>query len=118
ILLQSLTILKKGKLNGIPIENYKGKIAKILKMLPNLLKERPWLTSQIVYLIAIIDYVYIPGEIWDDIAEIVTNDMYNTYPWQCYHLWLLLGKHKVVNPKLSNYASRVLDSNDAINRPV
>ncbi|SMG45139.1 RNA-directed DNA polymerase [Arenibacter troitsensis] len=117
-LLQALTILKKGKVRGISIENYKGKISKILELLPKLLKERPWLTTQIVYLIAIIDNKYVPSNIWNEITEIVTEKMYNTYPWQCYHLWLLLAKHKISNTVLSNYVSNVLDSNDVISRPV
>lgn len=117
-LLQALNILKKGKVRGISIKNYEGKISKVLRLLPKLLKERPWLTSQIVYLIAIIDINYIPNKIWEEITEIVTEEMYNTYPWQCYHLWLLLAKHKISDSILSNYVSKVLDSNDVINRPV
>jgi hypothetical protein len=117
-LLLALTILKKSKIRGVSFEKYKREINVVLEKLPTLLKERPWITSQIVYLITIIDINLIPVSTWDEIIEIVTNDKYNTYPWQCYHLWLLLAKHKINDPKLSIYASKFLDSNDDLNRPV
>ncbi|MBK7809434.1 MAG: RNA-directed DNA polymerase [Saprospiraceae bacterium] len=117
-LLQALTILKKSKVRGVSFEKYKSEINDILEKLPTLLKERPWITSQIVYLITIIDIKLIPVSTWDEIIEIVTNIKYNIYHWQCYHLWLMLAKHKIKDPKLSIYASKFLDSNDDLNRPV
>jgi hypothetical protein len=117
-LLHALTILKNSKVRGVSYEIYEGEIYNVLTKLPALLKERPWITSQIVYLIAIIDIKLIPDSIWNGIIEIVISEKYNTYPWQCYHLWLLLAKHKITDPKLSKYASKLLDSNDDLNRPV
>lgn len=117
-LFQALRILKNGKIRGVSFEKYRGEIGDVLEQLPELLKERPWITSQIVYLIAIVEIELIPGSTWKEIIEIVTSEKYNTYPWQCYHLWLLLAKHKIKDPKLSKYASKFLDSNDDLNRPV
>jgi hypothetical protein len=83
-----------------------------------LLIKRPWLTIDIVNFIIIIDIKLIPESTWNEIIKIVTSEIYNTYPWQCYHLWFLLAKHKIKSPILSNFASRFLDTNDDLNRPV
>lgn len=117
-LVQALRILKKGKIRGVSFKKYKGEIFHLLEQLPALLKDRPWITTQIVYLIAILDEELIPNSTWNEIKEIVISEKYNTYPWQCYHLWLLLAKHKIKDPKLSKFASKFLDSNDDLNRPV
>jgi hypothetical protein len=116
--IQALRILKKSKVRGVPFEMHKSIINDILLKLPTMLKQRPWLTIDVVYFIAIIDIKLIPESTWNEIIEIVTSEKYNTYPWQCYHLWLLLAKHKIENPILSKFASKFLDSNDDLNRPV
>lgn len=115
---QALGILKKSKTRGVSFEKNKIEINDVLLKLPELLKERPWLTFNIVYFITIIDHKLIPNSTWDELIEIVTSEKYNTYLWQCYHLWLLLAKHKIKNPKLSQFASKFLNSNDDFNRPV
>lgn len=116
--IQALRVLKKSKVRGVSFEKHKGYINDVLSILPAILKERPWLTLDIVYFIAIIDKELIPKSTWNEIIEIVTSEKFNTYTWQCYHLWLLLAKHKIESPNLSNFASRLLDTNDDLNRPV
>ena len=116
--IQALRVLKKSKVRGVSFEKHKSNINDILLILPAILKKRPWLTVDIAYFIAIIDKELIPKSTWNEIIEIVTSEKYNTYPWQCYHLWLLLAKHKIKCPNLSNFASRLLDTNDDLNRPV
>lgn len=116
--IQALRVLKKSKVHGVSFEKHKSYINDVLLILPAILKERPWLTVDIVYFIAIIDRELIPKSTWNAIIEIVTSEKYNTYPWQCYHLWLLLAKHKIKSTNLSNFASRLLDTNDDLNRPV
>lgn len=118
VLLQALRILKKSKVRGVSFEKHKSEINDVLSKLPALLIERPWLTIDIVNFIVIIDLKLIPESTWNEIIKIVTSEKYNTYPWQCYHLWFLLAKHKIKSPILSNFASRFLDTNDDLNRPV
>jgi|SRR5690554_1295988 len=115
---QALSILKKGKLRGIKLNDYSTEIEEILVSIPKLLKSKPWITPQLTYLIAILDIEMIPEETWDGIIEMVTNKKYNTYNWQCYHLWLLLAHHQISNDNLSCFASEILDSNDEMNKPV
>lgn len=116
--IQGLGILKKSKIRGVSFEKHKSEINDVLIKLPALLKERPWLTMNVVNFITIIDHKLIQESTWNEIIEIVTSEKYNTYPWQCYHLWLLLAKHKIKNPKLSQFSSKFLDANDELNRPV
>lgn len=116
--IQALGVLKKSKIRGVSFEKHKSEINDVLLKLPALLKERPWLTFNVVYFITIIDHKLIPESTWNEIIEIVTSEKYNTYPWQCYHLWLLLAKHKIKSPTLSQFASKFLDTNDDLNRPV
>lgn len=118
VFIQALRILKKSKIRGVSINKHRSEIKDILSKLPTLLIERPWLTIDIVNFIIIIDFELIPNSTWDDIIKIVTSDEYNTYPWQCYHLWLLLAKHNIKSQTLSNFASKFLDTNDDLNRPV
>jgi len=117
-LIQALRILKKSKVRGVSFEKHKSEINDVLSMLPALLIESPWLTIDIVNFIVIIDHKLIPESTWTEIINIVTSEKYNTYPWQCYHLWLLLAKHKIKSPTLSKFASRFIDTNDDLNRPV
>jgi len=117
-LVQALRILKKSKVRGVSFEKHKTEINDVLLKLPALLVERPWLTIDIVNFIIIIDVKLIPETTWKEIINIVTSEKYNTYPWQCYHLWFLLAKHKIKSPILSKFATRFLDTNDDLNRPV
>lgn len=117
-LVQALRILKNSKVRGVSFEKHKSDINDVLSKLPALLIERPWLTIDIVNFIIIIDVKLIPESTWNEIINIVTSEKYNTYPWQCYQLWFLLAKHKIKSPILSNFASRYLDTNDDLNRPV
>lgn len=116
--LQALRILKRSKVRGVSFEKHKSEINEVLLKLPTLLIERPWLTIDIVNFIVIIDLKLIPESTWNEIIKIVTSEKYNIYTWQCYHLWLLLAKHKIKSPTLSNFASRFLDTNDDLSRPV
>lgn len=117
-LVQALRILKNSKVRGVSFEQHKSEINDVLLNLPALLIKRPWLTIDIVNFIIIIDIKLIPESTWNEIIKIVTSEKYNTYPWQCYHLWFLLAKHKIKSPLLSNFASKYLDTNDDLNRPV
>lgn len=84
----------------------------------SLIKERPWFTSHICTMIAIIDKSFIPQRFWSEAIETVLDAKYNIYPWQGYHLWLLLAKHKIDDPNLRKYASNYLDANDETSKPI
>lgn len=115
---QAFGILKRSKIRGVSFNQHKADVDQIISRLPDLLIRCPWLTTDIVSFLIIIDPKLIKKKFWDEIVSIVTSEEYNIYPWQCYHLWFLLAKHKIEDQRLSRFASRYLDSNDDLRRPV
>jgi hypothetical protein len=113
----ALTTLKKCYAKGVAIDE-KSKFQDLFSEAFNLLIEKPWITPQLCSLIGILDKESIPKEFWAKIEQIVLNDSYNIYSWQCYHLWLLFAKQKIKSVNLSQFASKLLKSNDEINKPV
>lgn len=116
-LLHAISVIKRGKIKGVSIES-ESKLSEFLKLSPVLLQERPWVTPQITSLVGILDPDNIPDEFWEKTQEILLSDIYSMYPWQCYHLWLLFAKHKIKRKGLLVFASKLLKSNDDMNRPV
>ncbi|WP_108869131.1 RNA-directed DNA polymerase [Aquimarina aquimarini] len=113
----ALTTIKKCYAKGVTIDE-KSKFQNLFSEAFNLLIEKPWITPQLCSLIGILDKESIPKEFWVKIEQIVLKDSYNIYSWQCYHLWLLFAKHKIKSVNLSQFASKLLKSNDEINKPV
>ncbi len=114
---KAINSIRKCISKGINLDS-ESDIGKFLAKAGDLIRERPWITPQICMMIGILEAKYIPESFWSKAIEIVLNSKYNIYPWQCYHLWLLLAKHKIDDKKLRQYASNFLDSNDGTSRPV
>ncbi len=114
---QAITTIRRCVSNGVNLEE-ESDIGQFIKVAGTLMKERPWVTPQICTMIGVLDIVYIPNVFWSEVIEIVLESKYNVYPWQGYHLWLLLAKHKIDNVELRKYASNYLDTNDETSRPV
>lgn len=113
----ALITLKKCYAKGVIIDK-NSKFQDLFSEAFNLLIEKPWITPQLCSLIGILNPESIPKEFWIKIEEIVLKDSYNIYSWQCYHLWLLFAKQKIESVNLSQFASKLLKSNDEINKPV
>lgn len=113
---QAITTIRRCVSNGVNLEE-KSDIGLFINKAGSLMKERPWVTPQVCTMIGVLDKIYIPDIFWSNAIEIVLEAKYNVYPWQGYHLWLLLAKHKIDNVKLRKYASNYLDSNDETSRP-
>jgi hypothetical protein len=116
-LYQAITAVRRCSSKGVKI-NQESKIEDFLVNAGKLIMERPWVTPQICTMIGILETKYIPDIFWEKAIEIVLDEKYNTYPWQCYHIWLLFAKHRLVNNKLRRYASNYLDKNDETSKPV
>lgn len=114
---QAITSIRRCTSKGVNLDQ-ESKINDFLISAGNLIKERPWVTPQVCTLIGILESKYIPQIFWNETMEIVLDEKYNIYPWQCYHLWLLFAKHKFVHSKLRKFASNYLDTNDETSRPV
>lgn len=114
---QALTSVRKCCSKGVNIDK-ESKIYDFMKAAGNLLINRPWVTPQVCTLIGIMKKKDIPEEFWNKAIEIVLERKYNTYSWQCYHIWLLLAKHRIYKNELSKFANNCLDSNDETTRPV
>lgn len=114
---QAITTIRRCVSKGVNLEEGSD-IIQFLEEAGALLKERPWVTPQICTMIGVLDKTYIPNRFWNEAIEIVLDVKYNVYPWQGYHLWLLLAKHKIDDVKLRKYASNYLDSNDETSRPI
>ncbi len=114
---QAITTIRRCVSKGVNLK--KGSdISQFLEEAGTLMKDRPWVTPQICTMIGVLDKIYIPNRLWSEAIEIVLDIKYNVYPWQGYHLWLLLAKHKIDNVKLRKYASNYLDSKDETSRPI
>lgn len=114
---QAINAIRRCSIKGVNLDQ-KSNINDFLKLAGELIKECPWFTPQICTMIGILETKHIPEIFWTRAIEIVLDEKYNTYPWQCYHLWLLFAKHKLVNDKLRKYASNYLDTNDETSKPV
>ncbi len=114
---QAITSVRKCVSKGVNVQN-NSSFNEFLENAGDLLKERPWVTTQVCTLIGVLETKFVPDKFWEKATEIVLNSLYNIYSWQCYHLWLLFEKHKVEDVKLRKYASNYLDSNDETSRAV
>jgi hypothetical protein len=117
LLLQALSTIRKCCHQEV-LEMDNVHIERFLMNVPSLLKSRPWITPQIVALLGVLDSCLIKENVWLGVIEILLNEKFNTYSWQCYHLWLLLAKHRYSNSDLSKYCSELLRTNDDSNKPV
>lgn len=113
----ALTTLKNCYAKGVIIDE-DSKFKDLFSESFNLLIEKPWITPQLCSLIGILKKESIPKEFWIKMEEILLRESYNIYSWQCYHLWLLFAKQKIKSVNLSKFASKLLKSNDEINKPV
>lgn len=113
----ALSTLKRCYAKGVIIDK-DSKFQDLFSEAFNLLIEKPWITPQLCSLIGILNKKSIPKEFWNKIEEIVLKESYNIYSWQCYHLWLLFAKQKINSENLTKFASKLLRSNDEINKPV
>ena len=116
-LFQAISAVKRCTIKGVNLDKNSG-IKLFLEQAGELIKREPWATPQVCTLVGVLKTEYIPEVFWTITKEIVMNDRFNTYPWQCYNLWLLFAKHKIEDSKLRKYASNYLDSNDETSRPV
>lgn len=114
---QAITTIRRCVSKGVNLEK-ENEISQFIEEAGILMKERPWITPQVCTMIGILDKNYISKRFWSEAVEIVLNPKFNIYPWQGYHLWLLLAKHKIDDVKLRKYASNYLDSNDEASRPI
>lgn len=114
---QAINTIRRCVSKGVNLEEGSD-ITKFLDYAGTLMKECPWVTPQICTMIGVFDKKYIPIRFWNEAIEIVLDIKYNVYPWQGYHLWLLLAKHKIDDVNLKKYASKYLDANDETSIPV
>lgn len=114
---QAITTIRRCVSKNVNLEK-ESNISQFIEEAGGLMKERPWVTPQVCTMIGVLDKSYIPNRFWSEAIEIVLDAKYNIYPWQGYHLWLLLAKHKIDDANLRKYASKYLDSNDETSRPI
>ncbi len=79
---------------------------------------KPWNTNLFCKILNFLPKDKIPVEVWDSVYEIITDDRYNIYSWQAYHLWLILAKHKFNSRELIKYAIESVEKNDDTKRPI
>ncbi|GAF03619.1 hypothetical protein JCM21142_52298 [Saccharicrinis fermentans DSM 9555 = JCM 21142] len=114
---QAITTIRRCVSKGVNLEK-ENNITQFIEEAGILMKERPWITPQVCTMIGVLDKKYISRKFWSEAIEIVLDAKFNIYPWQGYHLWLLLAKHKIDDVNLRKYASNYLDSNDETSRPI
>lgn len=93
---QAITTIRRCVAKGVKLEE-ESNISQFIEKVGNLMKERPWVTPQVCTMIGVLDKNYITNSFWSEAIEIVLEAKYNIYPWQGYHIWLLLAKHKINN---------------------
>lgn len=114
---QAITTIRRCVSKGVNLEK-ENNISQFIEEAGILMKERPWITPQVCTMIGVLDKNFISNKFRSEAIEIVLDAKFNIYPWQGYHLWLLLAKHKIDDVNLRKYASNYLDSNDETSRPI
>ncbi|WP_278380383.1 RNA-directed DNA polymerase [Chryseobacterium arthrosphaerae] len=99
-------------------EDSKNDLKSIINQSIEILKDRPWITTNICNLLSLLDSKSFRKNFLNRLQELVIYERYNTYSFQTYQLWLLLAKHKCDSKELRGFATKQIEKNDETNRPV
>jgi hypothetical protein len=104
-------------IRGISLNNANDDFKKVLNLAIKSLTDKPWVTADVCKVLNLVNRSDL-DPFMTDITSLVLDEKYNTYSFQCYHLWLLLAKHKYISEALSKYAIEHVEKNDDTKRPV
>jgi hypothetical protein len=99
-------------------EDSKNDLKNIINQSMEILKDKPWITTNICNLLSLLDSDSFRKNFSEILQKLVISERYNTYSFQTYQLWLLLAKHKCDSRELREFATKQIEKNDETNRPV
>jgi len=88
----------------------------IVKAIVERFEDSPWYTEVYTRFLMTIDASYITPELLQILVPLVMDDNRNIYPWQAYLILKLLAYHKIKHPALQDYAQKMVDNSQGIEK--